>query len=120
MAEIEQPPIIEPVTGNIRINGREGLTIEFGLRDSTGADVNISSADLWFEVKGAVRSALAPGANNFRRNIIISQTDTETISAMGARCGVYLPFDVRLEGVVPPQVYWEGGVTVTGFTGAPV
>ena len=116
----EQPAIVSIVAG-INLHGREGVILEFGFRED-GVDRPIATADLWFEVQGIIRKQLDPGANNLRRNIVITQDETDQIYAAGTigACGErYLPFCVRWETISPPQVVWEGLVTVRGYTGEP-
>jgi hypothetical protein len=118
----EQPNPISPV-GGIDLHGREGIIIEFGYReDGETSDRNISGADLYFEVEGVLRKALDPGDNNTRRNVGITQADVDEIWAAGTINNAgerYLPFVVRWETIDPPQVVWEGLVTLRGYIGAP-
>lgn len=110
----EQPSIITMV-GGIDLNGREGAVIEFGFEDGNGDPVDLTGYLLYFEVEGVLRSLMTTGTTAYFQNITISQADTVALYEAGAREGVGLPFVVRYESIVPPQVLWEGTITVHGY-----
>ncbi len=114
----EQPAPVSEI-GNITLHGREGIVIEFGYQDNTGADVNISATSLYFEVKGVLRTALTAGATNYRKNLTITEAHTAAIYAAGGKNGRTLPFALRNESADPIPVLWQGNITVTGFTEQP-
>jgi len=118
----EQPNPINNV-GGIDLHGREGIVIDFGYREEgETTDRNISEADLFFEVAGIIRKPLDPGDNSTRREVVITQDETDEIWAAGTINNAgerYLPFVVRWETIDPPQVVWEGLVTIRGYIGAP-
>lgn len=107
------------LTGNITLHGREGVVLEFGYQDNTGAEVDISAKSLYFEVKGVLRTALTAGASNYRKNITITEAHTVAIHAAGAKNGRTLPFVVRNESANPIPVLWQGTITIVGFTEQP-
>lgn len=114
----EQPPPVSMI-GHITLHGREGIVLEFAVQNAAGDFIDISTDELWFEVKDVLRTELTAGATNYRRHITITQAHTVAINAAGARNGQSLPFVVRDETADPPDVLWQGNITTVGFTEQP-
>lgn len=114
----EAPPVIN-VVGGIDLNGREGVLIEFGYQDANAADIDVSGLALYFEVDGVLRQALTAGNTVFRRLITITQEDVVEIYNAGTPHGASRAFVVRNETAVPPQVLWDGLITIRGFVEQP-
>lgn len=114
----EQPSPVNLI-GDITLHGREGVILEFAFQNAVGDFVNISDTELWFEVKGVLRTELTAGPTDYRRLITITQAHTVAINAAGAKFGRTLPFVVRDETADPPSVLWMGNITTVGFTEQP-
>lgn len=108
----EQPAVISCV-GGIDLHGREGMTLEWGFTP----DVDISGINLVFEVDTPTRIEipLVAGASIYRKNFTITQTNVEAIWFAGSPYGASFKFVVRAPDLTPPQVYWEGLITIHGY-----
>lgn len=108
----EMPAVINTV-GGIDLHGREGVTLEWGF----STNVDLSGLDLVFEVDTPtpIRIPLTPGATVYRKNFTVSQADVVQIWTAGVPYGAGFKFVVRAENISPPQVYWEGIITIHGY-----
>jgi hypothetical protein len=109
----EMPPIIT-ATGGIELHGREGVTINFKFGTSS-----LEFLDLWFEVDGVLRNELTPGATVYEKLITLSQDDVVAIWNAGIPRGSGRLFAVRLYGVDPPLVIWDGRIAIRGYIEEP-
>jgi len=105
----EMPAIINAV-GGIDLHGREGVTLQFRFGTS-----DLSVLTLWFEVDRILRKELTAGADAFEKIITLTQDDVTAIWTAGKSAR----FAVRAYNLTPPQVLWEGRVTIRAYNREP-
>lgn len=109
-----QMPAVINTVGGIDLHGREGVLLTFKV-----GTLDLSPLDLWFEVDGVLRKQLTPGTAATEKIITISQEDVVAIWEAGVPNGAGVLFAVRAYNLSPPQVFWEGLITIRGYTQEP-
>lgn len=102
----------------ITVHGRGSLILPFNVKDSEGAQIDISGWTVYFEVDGVpIREQLATDPNDaLGLRIVLERAQVETLPTAP------VPFAVIDESQSGSDLYtvlWEGTIGRTGFKGAP-
>ena len=101
--------------GNIQVHGREGIVVLLKIETATaGVYENIADADLFIEVSGKYRVALAAGANVYTRQVVLTRAQVAQLATQQP-----VPFVVVDETPTSPRSLWAGLITSYGFRVAP-
>lgn len=113
--DVYMPPLID-AAGNIEVHGREGFVIPVKFLEPGETDVfqDISAWDLFFEVSGQYRVALAAGPDVYTRLIVVTLANVDTVvSWRNAN------FALVNQTPVIPETPWWGRITTDGYRGTP-
>ena len=101
--------------GNIQVHGREGIVVLLKIETATaGVYENIADADLFIEVSGKYRVALAAGADVYTRQVVLTRAQVAQLAMHQP-----VPFVVVDETPTSPRSLWAGLITSYGFRVAP-
>lgn len=110
---VQQPPAVDPRTGDIVVHGREGLSLAVQFKLADGSLRDVSAAALFFEVDTLLRVALGAGASNDKRTITVTR---EQIAQLAGGSHLFALID---ETNPIPDVVWRGQIRVEGYTVQP-
>jgi len=101
--------------GNINVHGREGIVVLLKIETAI-ADIfeDISASDLFIEVSGKYRVALAAGSDVYTRQVVLTR---DQISRLPTNKDT--PFVVVDETPTSPRSLWAGTIKAYGFRTAP-
>lgn len=104
-------PVVDPETGNLDIQGRASIVLFVKFEGPTAGDFqNIAARNLYFEVGGQFRNALAAGPDVYTRTLVITRPQVANLPLDYA-----LPFVLLDETPEDPRAVWSGIIEPFGF-----
>lgn len=117
MTVLQQPPTMDPRTGDVTIHGRSGAFWRIDFRNPDGTARDVSASALFFEIDGVLRAALGAGAASNQRTVTVTRAEIEAIAALPGGKSKFALID---ETGAVPEVLIAADIRVNGYTGAPV
>lgn len=113
MSTVIQRPVVDQ-DGNIILHGRQGFSLPISFVDqTTGLPRNVVGLAIFFEVDGKLRVALAAGATNDERILVVTRAQ------VGQVFGGSYDFAIVDESGAVPDTPWAGSISTYGFKDQP-
>lgn len=105
---------------SIRVHGRGSLDIPYKVEDASGAQIDISQWEVYFEVDGLpnpIRERLSPDPNDpLGLRIVLERSQVEGLSRATRKFAVIDETNLVNE---LPVVLWSGTIRRDGYVGTP-